>query len=475
MNKLIGKYRSLSIPLRATLWFTFSKFLQKGIALITTPIFTRYLSTSEYGLVNIFYSWHDIILIFVSFNFAAGVYNNGINKFKDKEDEFTSASLGLSCVFTLCVFSLYLLFATYWESISNLSPMLTYVMLIQLVLSTAMDLWSAKQRFHYKYRLLVFVSLFISILAPIVSVVSFSVFSNRAYSRILSYNFIQIFVFCFFFFYLFYRGKTFFDKKYWSYLLKLGTPLVPHYLSQVILNNSDKILISLRIGVDASGIYSVAYSGAMILNILNQSLNASLLPWMYRRLNDKKYSDIRRIVNITLVFVAMSACLLMLFAPEFVSILAPKSYADATNIIPFVSCGVFFMFLSSVFINIEMYYEKSQFITLASFFTALFNLTSNYILLPILGYKVAGVITLFSYLLLSFFHYLFLKKILKSETTKMLNTKFIIVLSTSIVVFCFVVLFTYNYVVVRYTLILFILFFVLKKRDNLMVVFKRKD
>ena len=475
MNSLIKKYNSLSLPLKATLWFTLSKFLQKGIALVTTPVFTRYLSTAEYGIVNVFYSWHDIILIFVSFNFAAGAYNNGINKFKGEEDSFTSATLGLSCVFTSVILIVYSFFCQSWDSISQLSPTLTYTMITQLILSTAMDLWSAKQRFNYEYRLLVFVSIVVSILAPILAIASFSFVTNRAYSRILSYNFVQIITYIFFFIYIFYKGKRFYSKKYWKYLLNLGAPIVPHYLSQVVLNNSDKILISLRVGTSQSGIYSVAYSAAMILNILNQSLNASLLPWMYRKLNDKKYIEIRKIFDVTLTFVGICVCLLMLFAPEFISLLAPKEYTDAVNIIPFVAGGVYFMFLSSIFINVELYYEKSKFITTASVVTAVMNLTSNFFLLPVFGYKIAGVVTLFSYLLLSILHYLFLKRYVEVNIYELINVKYILSLSFFILLFSILILFTYQYTLLRYCVIAVFLVYLYKNKTQWIELFQRKE
>lgn len=49
MNKLLVKYRSIPVQVKASLWFLICAFLQKGISFITTPIFTRLLSTSEYG------------------------------------------------------------------------------------------------------------------------------------------------------------------------------------------------------------------------------------------------------------------------------------------------------------------------------------------------------------------------------------------------------------------------------------------
>ena len=58
-----------------------------------------------------------------------------------------------------------------------------------------------------------------------------TVASNLAYkSQFISNNYKQ--------------GKKFFSKKYWKYALKFNIPLIPYYLSQVVFNTSDRIMIS---------------------------------------------------------------------------------------------------------------------------------------------------------------------------------------------------------------------------------------
>ena len=49
---ITSKYRSLSVQAKAALWFTICSFLQKGISFITVPIFTRLMSTEEYGPIR---------------------------------------------------------------------------------------------------------------------------------------------------------------------------------------------------------------------------------------------------------------------------------------------------------------------------------------------------------------------------------------------------------------------------------------
>lgn len=49
-------YKNLSVSMKAALWFTICGFVQKGISFITLPIFTRLLTTAQYGIVSVYVS-----------------------------------------------------------------------------------------------------------------------------------------------------------------------------------------------------------------------------------------------------------------------------------------------------------------------------------------------------------------------------------------------------------------------------------
>ena len=80
IRKFWNRYKGFPVQVRASLWFLVCSFLQKGISVITTPIFTRLLSTAEYGRYNVFDSWLRIVTIFVSHHLYSGVYTQGLVK-----------------------------------------------------------------------------------------------------------------------------------------------------------------------------------------------------------------------------------------------------------------------------------------------------------------------------------------------------------------------------------------------------------
>ena len=64
----------MPVQMKASMWFLICSFLQKGISMITTPIFTRILTTSEYGQYSVFNAWLQILTPIVCLSLYAGVY-----------------------------------------------------------------------------------------------------------------------------------------------------------------------------------------------------------------------------------------------------------------------------------------------------------------------------------------------------------------------------------------------------------------
>ena len=130
IKKFVIKYRSLSISTRASIWYTFANVLVKGIALLSTPIFTRVMTTNEYGTFTIFQSWYNIILIFTSLNIYLSGYTKGLLKFRNSVDEFTSSSLSLVILVTCGWGLIYIINIDFWADVFQLSPVLMLAMFI---------------------------------------------------------------------------------------------------------------------------------------------------------------------------------------------------------------------------------------------------------------------------------------------------------------------------------------------------------
>ncbi|MEH7095596.1 oligosaccharide flippase family protein, partial [Neobacillus vireti] len=88
--------------LKAGMGYTVGNYFLKGISIITIPIFTRLLSTSDYGLYNTYLSYESIIYIILGMALHSSV-KNARYEFKGEIDSYIS-SVSLLAVFNLMIF-----------------------------------------------------------------------------------------------------------------------------------------------------------------------------------------------------------------------------------------------------------------------------------------------------------------------------------------------------------------------------------
>ena len=467
INKIFHKYENMNLPAKAAIWFTFCNVMQKGISMITVPIFTRILSTEEYGIFSIYLSWMNIIVIFTSLNLYYGVFNNAMLKYEDERNKFTSSMQGLTVVITSFFFAIYLLGKDFFNNIIGLSTIFMVLMFIEMAVTPALQFWSVRQRFEFKYKALVGITLAKSLLNPILGIVAVLVTRRGDLARVFSMVMLEV-LFCgTIMIYQFIKGKSFFVKEYWKYAILFNLPLLPHYLSGSILNQGDRVMINMFSGKTEVGIYSVAYNIGMLMQLFTNAINASFTPWFYMSLKEKKYEEIKRVTNLLLLLMSILVILLMFFSPEVIKIFATKDYYEAVYVIPPISASVFFVFMYVLFSNLEFYFEENKFIMIGSVSAAILNVALNYFFIPRIGYLVAGYTTLVSYVLYCLAHYIFSLGVCKKHinSAKLYNGKFIFILSLGVIIATLLFNILYNYTILRYLLALIFGIILCIKRD----------
>lgn len=468
----------MSITAKAAIWFVICNVFQKGIAVITVPIFTRLMTTAEYGVYSLYMSWFNIFTIITSLNLYYGVFNNALNKINDKNErnKYVSSMQGIVVTLTLVLSTVYLLFQNFFSKALGLKKPIIVLMLIELLVEPSLHFWQARQRFEYRYKIMVGVTMLKSLINPLLGLLLVVIFpDDRATARVFSIVITEVIfagaVMCI----QFIKGKTFFHKEYWKYALSFNIVLIPHYLSGTILNQGDRIMIQKMVGESEVGIYSVAYSIGMLIQLFTNAIIGSLTPWFYDNLNRKNYKDIRKIIDYILIFLAIIVVCVCFFVPEAVRIFGAETYYNARYVVPPIAASVFFIFLLNVFSIPQMYFEKQMFMPIASILSALINIFLNFIFIPFSGYYAAGYTTLASYILYSVGHYYFSKKICIESvgTFEMFDRKNIFIISICVVLCSIVFIFLYNFSWIRYLSALVLVCFVYYNRKNIFAVIEQ--
>lgn len=468
MKKYLQQYNNAPVQVKASLWFLICSFLQKCIQMITTPIFTRLLNTSEYGEFNVYNSWLAIVSVFVSLNLYAGVFTKGLVKYEEDKNVFSSSMLGLCTTCNIIGFCIYILFKNFFNHLFGLSTFKMVLMFVSIWASSAFSFWSAYQRVEFKYKALVFVTVINSIIKPVCSIIFVVNASDKVTARILAIALIDVISFGGLYLSQMCKGKKIYQSRYWKYAIRFSIPLVPHYLSMIVLSSSDRIMIERMVGADVAGIYSLAYSISQIVAIFNTALFSTVEPWLYKKLKENRTDDIGKVAYITLIIIAGVIFVLIAFAPEVVMIFAPLEYREAIWVIPPVAMSVYFVFAYTFFAVIEFHYDKTKYISYATMLGAILNIVLNYIFIGLVGYMAAGYTTLICYVVYAVAHYMFSQKICneKMNGIKIYDLRILATITMSFVIIGFVIMATYKKILLRYTIIgiSFVLFVVMRKK-----------
>ena len=481
-GKVKTYYTNLQPPVKASLWFMVCGFLQKGISLLTTPIFTRIMTDSEYGRYAVYNAWFGIIQIIVSLNLAAGVYTRGLVLNDKDQDRFSSSMLGLS---TTCILAWSVIYAAFYETVNRwlgLSTLLMTAILIDVWAHAAYQFWSNRERVHYRYKKLVMITLSCVILRPLLGVLSVKATNPtcQVEARVVTTLLVNVILFTGLYISIARAGKQFFNKKYWIYALKFNLPLVLHYLSQVILNQSDRLMIE-RIGTATEvAYYSIAYTIAMALQIVNTSISGTMNPWIYQSIKHGNFKQIGVVSYCVLGAIAILNFAIILAAPEILLLLAPPNYQVAVWVIPPVTASVYFMFLYNLFATFEYYYEKTHYVMFATVAGAVLNIVLNAICIPKFGFVAAGYTTLVCYILYSLAHYYFMRKVIRKflNGIHIYDARIILLLGLGLIVLSFLAMLLYRYPWIRYGIlfVIAVLAFAFRKKLAILVnTFKSKE
>ncbi len=473
-ERIWGRYTQINVPARASLWFVFCSIIQKGISIIALPIFTRLMSTEEFGNYNIYLTWFNILVIIVTLNLQSEIFNKGLIEHNKEKDAFTANQTGLLIFLGLTFTLLYLPFQDVLNELLGLSTIIFVIMLIDIVSNAIISLWSARKRFEFEYLKVVWVTIAVSILNPLIGILAVSLSQYKAEARVVSNAMTPFFFAVALVWAIKKNGKLFSNYHWWKISIVSSIPLIPHYLSLVVLNQSDKLMINYYSGASAAAIYSVAHSAGLLMTIINSSINSSFVPWAYNKIKNNDSVEIAKVANYLFGVVMVVNLLLIWLAPEAIKILAPPQYKDAIWCLVPIAISVYFSFLYTLFVDVEIYYGGNIFIAIASVGAAVLNVVLNYVFIPCYGYIVAGYTTLFSYFATMILHYLFMKRILKKSgnNCKIFNMKIAIAISLVLIVFSVIAMMLYEATFIRICFVGMTCFIAIIKKNKLITLFK---
>lgn len=431
--------------LKATFWYTFSNLLLKGLVFFTTPIFSRVLTKAEFGSFSNYAAWYQLLGIIITLSLLPSLIR-GRFEYEKNLNSFIASNLLLGSLSTL-FFSIFIFInLDFFSSLFVLEKKYIIIMCLTLLFSPAYEMFMATQRFAYKYKTVAILTILISASSIALSLLLIFLMKDHLLARVIG-SVIPSFIVSFivYIYYLFHCKQI--KIEYWRYSLPICIPYIFHLLSGSVLGQSDRAMITSLVGAESTAIYSMAYNVALAVNILWSSMNSAYGPWLGEKLHSNNYSSIKKHTHGYLAMFAVLIVSLMLIAPEALLFLGGHRYLEAKYVIPPVMVGCYFIFVYSMYVNVEQFENRTKPMAIVTFLAALINIITNYIFIPIYGYIAAAYTTLFCYFLLWLFHYYLVRRM---GLHIIYDTKFIIAVSIAVCLVMFLSSWLYQMTVIRY-------------------------
>lgn len=212
-------------------------------------------------------------------------------------------------------------------------------------------------------------------------------------------------------FYILFKETTFkliLKKEDVKEILSFGIPLLPHALAAWVVFSLNKLFIANRVGIEETGLYSLAYQISMSINIFAASFNKAWAPYLFKVLSNGSEKEKIKVVKITylyFIFIHFLCVILYSLSPLLLNLFFNPSYHGSLKYIPWISFGLAANGIYLMVTNYIFYVKKTYFLTYATVFSALLHITLNYCVVDTygaLGCAISMMVSFYVYFVLVF-------------------------------------------------------------------------
>ena len=440
---------------RSVAWQLIGKFFLQGVAFFTTPIFTRLLTPSDYGYVALYNSWLSMVTLFIGLEVGGSIANARIRYQIENPFKYLSSILTISSISFFVFLFVGIFFKDVLSSILKLRQDLVILLIVHSYATFVISFLVIKYDAFKQVEKSAILSLLQSIVVVICSLLFvFYGKGHKAESRIYGQAIPTIVMSLIIVFFIYIKGKVFWNSEYNKFCLKLTLPLIAHSIGGVVFSQSDKVMLQYMADDTALGIYSVVYSLCSILTIIYSALNVAWVPFYYDYKNQQNTSQILIHSKRYIKFFTLLCIGFMLLSADVLKIIAPSSYWSGTSIIWILVLSIYFRFLYLFPANHEFYNCKNIIAPIGTVFAASVNIIANYILISKYGVSGAALGTLIANLCLFLFHSFMVKFFVKESFEY--SWKFYFPWCVCLLVFVHISPVISNFVIIRWILSFFL-------------------
>ena len=392
-------YRSLG---KNTVIFAIGTFGSKAISFFMLPVFTRVLTQTDYGKIDIITTSISLLLPLLTLNIVEAVFRFTLDKgsLEQKQSIFTSAlTVGVSGF--VCLLLFIPVFIHFGVSGSLLAAFLV-LFFVDVISGIGRVIIRAEQKLKlFAITDIIRTATFAGFGIYLVAILRMGVIGYLL-SQIIAALSSTIIVFVFGSLGRYIRASTI-NKAVLLRLAKYSLPLVPNTLGWWIINASDRYLLTFFLGFDAAGVYAVAHKFPLLITVFSgifyQAWQISSIEQYSETptTRDQFYSGVFTFLY-SVMFLLLA--LLAIFVKPLVNLFVGASFSDSWRFVPVLLVGVVFQAFSSIYGVGYLASRKTRGALTTTLWASAINIVLNVALIPIIGIQAASISTAAAFILM---------------------------------------------------------------------------
>lgn len=413
--------------LQNTAIIALGKLSTQVISFFLLPVYTGILTTGEYGDYDLVTTLNLFLVPFITLLMEESMFRFLIDAETEQEKENIISATFLYCIFSSIIFSLIVFIIG--EFFFNYKY--TYYLVFFIITSVSLGLSNSLSRGLGNIKLYSFTNFFASFLMILFNILFIVVFHfgikgmltsyilSNAISSFFSLNRVRV---------CRYLSFNNFNKVIMKNMLKYSFPLVPNSISWVIMNLSDRLIITATIGNSGNGIYSISNKFPNLMNTFYGFFYTAWKESASKAIKQENSSDYYNFIYRNLKRIMISIALLLIAVMPFVfNILINIDYSEAYMYIPILTLSMYFSNISGFYGGIFAAQKDTRIMGTTTIWGAALNLVINIILIKYLGLYAAAFSTLISNIITYFMRYKYILKYEKFEKDTLLYITSIII------------------------------------------------
>lgn len=392
--------------IKNTIYYSIGEILPRVISFIMLPIYTRYLSPVDYGIIS--YTQTIIVFLYVLGAFSLNSY---VLRYYFIHSEEWDRKVLLGTVQLAIIFLNLIIFIAAFFSmphiISNYGIQIPWDPYFKIAfIVNLLDSLSIIPFVIYRVRqdAVKFVTLGLTRTFLTVGLtVYFVCFQDKGVLGVFLAQLYVIIPFALIYLVVMNHYATW--KFRFDYLMegiRFSAPLIPGSICFLLLSVSDRVILERHVGIDELGIYNVACQISLALNIVIQSGYKAIEPELFRRYGTEGFYDfIGKTQRFFFCTIYIGAFVLCLFAQEVFFLMTSESFYKGYMLVPALVVGVIMTGQNVIYGGILQGERRTKVLGAATMVGAIVSVSLNICLIPYIGTYAAAFASAFSFFVMN--------------------------------------------------------------------------